>query len=102
MSASKDGESKVWGLKQRIVLLVLVVLVMASSTAVSYSVHLSRKTVASLAVLEKQKHDIEVEWGQLLIEQSAWGAYGRVEHIAAKQLGMIMPEPTSVVMLKKE
>ena len=102
VSTLKGGESEALSLRQKIVVLILIFLVMASSIAVSYSVHVSRKTVASLAVLEKQKHDIEVEWGRLLIEQSAWGAYGRVERIAAKQLGMIMPEPTSVVMLKKE
>ena len=90
-----------WTRGKKATALILVLLVMVSSIAVSYSVHLSRKTVASLAVLERQQHAIEVEWGQLLIEQSAWGDYGRVERIAIERLKMKMPAPSSIVMLKK-
>jgi len=90
-----------WTKGKKLTLIIMVLLVMTSCIAVSYSVHLSRKTVASLAVLKRQQHAIEVEWGQLLIEQSAWGAYGRVERIAVERLGMKMPQPGNIVMLKK-
>jgi len=90
-----------WTRGRKATVSILVLLVMFSSIAVSYSVHISRKTVASLAVLERQQHAIEVEWGQLLIEQSAWGDYGRVERIAIERLEMKMPAPSSIVMLKK-
>lgn len=95
------GEHEDWTNGKKITVVVMVLLVMMSSIAVSYSVHISRKTVSSLASLERQQHAIEVEWGQLLIEQSAWGDYGRVERIAVERLGMKMPAPSSIVMLKK-
>ena len=94
-------EHEEWTTGKKITLMAMVLVIMISSIAVSYSVHLSRKTVASLAILERQQQAIEVEWGQLLIEQSAWGAYGRVERIAVERLGMKMPEPGNIVMLKR-
>lgn len=99
---NKQLFSHPWSVDQGVKAFILLALVMVSAIAVVYSVHLSRKTVAALAVLEKQQYTIEVEWGQLLIEQSAWGAYGRVEKIATERLGMKMPEPNHIVMLKKE
>ncbi|HEY9136054.1 MAG TPA: cell division protein FtsL [Pseudomonadales bacterium] len=94
-------ENEFWTIGQKITVSILLLLVMASAIGVVYSVHLSRKTVAALSVLDKQQHAIEVEWGQLLIEQSAWGDYGRVEKIAVERLDMKMPEPDRIVMLKK-
>lgn len=95
-------ENEFWAIGQKITVFILLLLVMVSAIGVVYSVHLSRKTVAALSVLDKQQHAIDVEWGRLLIEQSAWGGYGRVEKIAAERLGMKMPEPNRIVMLKKQ
>lgn len=78
---------------------VLVTLV-ASSLAVAYSVHKSRLYLNQLQVLQQERDRIEVEWGQLLLEQQAWGAYGRVGKIAVDELGMRTPSPQEIVMVR--
>ena len=45
--------------------------------------------------------DLEVEWGQLQLEQSTWAAHARVEKIAREKLGMKAPQPSRVVSLEK-
>jgi cell division protein FtsL len=43
---------------------------------------------------------MDVEWGQLQLEQSTLTTQGQVEHAAHSRLGMISPAPDQMVMLK--
>ena len=43
---------------------------------------------------------MDVEWGQLQLEQSTLTTQGRVEHAARSRLGMIIPPPEQMVILK--
>lgn len=78
---------------------VLVTLV-ASSLAVAYSVHKSRLYLNQLQTLQGERDYLEVEWGQLLLEQQAWGAYGRIGKVAVDELGMRPPSPHEVMMVR--
>jgi len=78
---------------------VLVTLI-AAAIAVTYSVHKSRQYLHQLQVLQVERDNLEVEWGQLLLEQQAWGAYARVGKIAADELGMRNPAPHDIMMVR--
>ena len=78
---------------------VLVALI-AAAIAVTYSVHKSRQYLHQLQVLQVERDNLEVEWGQLLLEQQAWGAYARVGKIAADELGMRNPAPHDIMMVR--
>lgn len=78
---------------------VLIALI-AASLAVAYSVHKSRQYLTELQTLQGERDDLEVEWGQLLLEQQAWGAYGRVGKIAVDDLGMRSPIPSEIKMVR--
>jgi len=43
-----------------------------------------------------------VEWGQLLLEQSTLGENSRVEGLAKRKLGMIVPRSENVEMISYE
>ena len=43
---------------------------------------------------------MDVEWGQLQLEQSTWATQGRVEGLAREPLGMISPAPDAVVIVR--
>ena len=61
-------------------------------------------TRGALTELEQEQNrmrDLEVEWGQLQLEQSTWAAHARVEKIARDKLGMKPPQPSRVVSLEK-
>ena len=39
---------------------------------------------------------LEVEWGQLQLEQSTWAMHSRIERIAARNIGMRVPNASRV------
>ena len=72
----------------------------ASALAVVYSTHRSRQLFHELETLKDQQYELDVEWGQLLLEQSAWAAPVRVEKMAANKLRMTLPQPGQTEMVK--
>lgn len=78
---------------------VLWALVLFSALGVVASTHEVRKQVNNLEVLRREAAQLQVEWGQYLLEQSTWAAYGRVETIAAQRLDMIPATAEQIVMV---
>ena len=81
-------------------LVVLMVLVVISSFGVIYAKHQSRKLFVELQALHKARDDMDIEWGQLQLEQSTLATQSRVEGTASTKLGMVIPEANQVVILQ--
>lgn len=79
---------------------VLVLLVLASALAVTYSVHEARRLTARAQALQEEQDRLQTQWGQLLLERSTWGAYGRIERLAREKLNMKVPEGDERVVVK--
>ncbi|HEX4870488.1 MAG TPA: cell division protein FtsL [Moraxellaceae bacterium] len=79
----------------------LVFVLVCSAVAVAWSVHKSRHYLNDLKDLETERDRLETEWGQLLLEQHTWGAYGRIGKIAVEQLQMRNPAPTEIIMVRQ-
>ena len=62
-----------------VLLSVLFGLVVFSALAVIYSAFLYRQAFNAQQQLFQQRDALEVEWGQLLLEQSALAAHSRIE-----------------------
>ena len=73
--------------------------VVASALATVYAKHESRKLYAELQVLQRDRDRLEMEWGQLQIEQSTWSRHARVERMAREEIGMGEPRPDQLRML---
>lgn len=84
-----------------VLLVVMVVAVLVSAVAVIEAKHESRKRFVALQALEKARDQMNVEWGQLQLEQGAWATHSRVERIARKDLHMVIPKMESVVIVKQ-
>ncbi|MEX2367113.1 MAG: cell division protein FtsL [Pseudohongiellaceae bacterium] len=80
--------------------LFLLIAVMISAIGVVYSTHQSRNLLNELQQLEIVRNQLQVEWGQLLLEQSSLVSQGRVEDIAMSELGMEVPAMENVVVLR--
>ena len=76
---------------QWLTLTLLVTAVVASAMGVVYGKFQSRALFDQLQALRLERDGLEVEWGQLQLEQSAWAAHGRVESMARTQLDMVLP-----------
>lgn len=70
--------------------LLLVAVVMCALSVVT-SQHKARKLFVELQQGKERAQQMEVEWGQLQLEQSTWATLARVEKIAVQQLQMQMP-----------
>jgi len=80
-------------------ILILLGLVLASGVSVVYLTHRDRVLFNELQVLREQANEIDVQWGQLLIEQSTLGLGGRVEQKATELLSMQIPDIENIVMV---
>jgi cell division protein FtsL len=60
------------------------------------SQHQARKLYVELQKEQDVARQIEVEWGQLQLEQSTWATHARVEKFALQSLGMRVPPASRV------
>ncbi|MGD9592203.1 MAG: cell division protein FtsL [Candidatus Berkiella sp.] len=82
-------------------LIFLSILVFTCAIAVVYNKHQSRLLFTKLQLLNEEIEALQVEWGQLLLEQGTWSADARVERLAQEQLQMVVPQPSSVVVIQE-
>ena len=64
-----------------VALVALWMLALASAAGALYSKHRARELFVTLERLNNQRDTLEVEWGQLQLEQSAWSTHAFVERV---------------------
>lgn len=74
----------------------LLLAVVLCSLSVVTSQHKARKLYIELQKEKELAQQMDVEWGQLQLEQSTWATPSRVEKIAAQQLQMHLPKSGEV------
>ncbi|WP_336367263.1 cell division protein FtsL [Marinobacter sp. C2H3] len=85
--------------KQVLVSVVLIGLLVASSIGVVVSAHENRTLFSTLSSLQAKRDQYHREWSQLLLEQSALSAHGRVEKLAAQRFDMVVPGREDIVLV---
>lgn len=80
--------------------LILLALLTVCALGLVTSQDRTRKLFAELEREQEQAKQLDVEWGQLQLEQSTWAMHARVEKIARERLHMSLPDAkrTQVVM----
>jgi cell division protein FtsL len=80
--------------------LFLLLVLTACALGLVTSQHKARKLFAELEQEQERAKQLDVEWGQLQLEQSTWAMHARVEKIARERLRMSVPDAkrTQVVM----
>jgi len=86
--------------KQWLLVMALTLAVLMSAVAVIEAKHASRKRFVALQALEQERDRMNVEWGQLQLEQGTWATHSRIERIAHKRLHMVIPEMDSIEIVK--
>ncbi len=81
---------------------VLVALAVSSALGVVAAQHQSRKIFSELEREQTRAHGLDVEWGQLQLEQSTWAAHARVEKLAREKLGMRPPAPGQMLVVEPQ
>ena len=82
--------------------LLLLCLAIACALGVVTSQHKARKLFVELQKEQELARQMEVEWGQLQLEQSTWAMPARVEKIASRQLKMQLPQGDKIQFVRME
>lgn len=85
--------------KRVLVSMGLVLLLIASSLGVVVSAHENRELFNTLSQLQEKRDSYQREWSQLLLEQSALSAHGRVERLASERFDMVVPGKQDIVLV---
>lgn len=89
--------------KRQPILLIFVfaVVCVVSAMALVYTKHESRKLFIELEQLTTGRDELNIEWGQLQIEQSTWATHARIEQVATEDLKLTRPETTDIFVIEK-
>ncbi len=75
-------------------------MVLISALAAVSTNHRARKLVTEYEREQQRMRALEVEWGQLQLEQSTWATHARIEQIAREKLGMRSPKAGQIVAVE--
>jgi cell division protein FtsL len=72
-----------------------------SAMALVYTKHEARKLFVELESLTQQRDELNIEWGQLQIEQSTWATHARIEQVAKDDLSLVRPGATEIYVIER-
>ena len=72
---------------------------LGSAAAAIYLKHRARELFVELESLNARRDNLEIEWGQLQLEQSAWSTHAFVEQVAGNKLHMALPPPKDIEII---
>jgi cell division protein FtsL len=81
---------------------VFAVVCVLSGIALVYTKHESRKLFVELEGLTHERDGLNIEWGQLQIEQSTWAQHARIEQVASGDLALVRPEATDIFVIERQ
>ncbi len=85
-----------------ILVFVFAVVCVLSAIALVYTKHESRKLFIELEELTHERDELNIEWGQLQIEQSTWATHARIEQVASDDLALVRPTATEIVVIERQ
>lgn len=87
---------------RNLLVMLLMLTVIVSALAVVNTSYQHRQTFHELQQSRDLTNSLDVQWEQLLIEQSTFGLEGRIERRAMEELGMQLPDWATIKMVRHE
>jgi cell division protein FtsL len=81
---------------------VFAVVCVISAVALIYTKHESRKLFVELEQLTVERDSLNIEWGQLQIEQSTWATHARIEKVARDELSLMRPKSSEIYVIERQ
>jgi len=88
--------------KPLLLISVFVVVCVLSALAIVYTKHDSRKLFVELEELTAERDALNIEWGQLQIEQSTWATHARIERVAVEEMSLVRPQSDEIFIIERE
>jgi len=90
------------GRKPFLLMAVFVVVSVLSAFAIVYTKHESRKLFVELEDLTTERDALNIEWGQLQIEQSTWATHARIERVALEEMSLVRPQSEEIFVIERK
>ena len=84
----------------RLSIVLLGLALLGTSLGVVYGKQEARNRFDDLQRLTRERDELDIEWGQLQLEQSTWATNGRVESVARDELRMVIPQATDLRIVR--
>ena len=84
---------------QIIIATVLANVVVGSGIWVVLAKHESRQLFAEIEELKREQDRLQIDWGRLRLEQSAWATHSRIETLARERMNLAPPTDQRVVII---
>ena len=85
-----------------LLVIVFAVVCVLSAMALIFTKHESRKLFVEFYGLTHQRDELNIEWGQLQIEQSTYAAHARIERVAIDELSLVRPRATDIQLIERQ
>ncbi len=85
-----------------LLIVVFAVVCVLSAIALIYTKHDSRKLFVELEALTHERDGLNIEWGQLQIEQSTWAQHARIEQVATEELSLVRPNTSEIFVIEQQ
>lgn len=79
----------------------LIMVLITSAMAVIYVKMLNRHLYTELQEQSQTRDHLQVEWSQLLLEQSTFATQARISYIAGHGLHMTTPQSSEVIVVRR-
>ena len=83
------------------IVVLLLLAVIGSALGVVYAREQNRRLFVEYTQLQKDRDDLNVEFGRIEIEQATWAETNRIDQVARGQLGLVAPGPADTVVVKR-
>ena len=84
----------------RILVLLLILANVASAIAVVYARHEHRQLFVDFKRLERERDELNIDFGRLQLEQATWAESNRIDQVARNRLGMVFPQADETVVVR--
>ena len=84
----------------RIVVFVLILANVATAIGVVYARHEHRQLFVAFKRLERERDELNIDFGRLQLEQATWAESNRIDQVARNKLGMAFPSADETVVVR--
>jgi cell division protein FtsL len=84
----------------RVLLVLLLAANVISAIAVVYARHEHRQLFVQLKRLQRDRDELNIDFGRLQLEQATWAEANRIDQVARNRLGMVFPEAGETVVVR--
>lgn len=85
--------------RQSVSVIFLMITLFISAFAVVYLKDYNRRLFIQYQNLQTDRQSAQLQWGKLLLEQSAWSTQARVQQVAEQKLQMVYPQAKDIIIV---